>query len=97
MQTMILTILDLVGLLPQDPAQQPENNSSTGSPKATPPTQPESLQTPTDLGPEGIDAASETTTYVEETFRFLALPPLWVIALVILPATVAFVWWSFHF
>ena len=28
-------------------------------------------------------------------FRFLALPPLWVLALIILPATVAFAWWSY--
>lgn len=92
---MIMTILDLVGLPWQDPAQQPENDSSAASPSATPSAQPESLQDPTGLGSEGIDAAGETTTYVQETFRFLALPPPWVIALVILPATVAFVWWSY--
>ena len=38
---------------------------------------------------------SETTTYVEETFRFLNLPPLWVLALVVLPGSVAFAWWSY--
>lgn len=34
-------------------------------------------------------------TYVEETFRFLSAPPLWVATLVVLPATVAFAWWSY--
>jgi hypothetical protein len=34
-------------------------------------------------------------TYVEETFRFLHLPPTWVLALLVLPASVAFVWWSY--
>ncbi|MFY9343423.1 MAG: VWA domain-containing protein [Planctomycetota bacterium] len=37
----------------------------------------------------------ETGTYVEETFRFLWTPPLWVIALVILPATVLVAYWSY--
>ena len=35
------------------------------------------------------------STYSEETFRFLAAPPLWVIALIIVPATVLFAWWSY--
>ncbi len=34
-------------------------------------------------------------TYVEQTFRFLALPPTWVTALVVLPATVLFAWWCY--
>jgi hypothetical protein len=41
------------------------------------------------------DAAGETAVYVEETFRFLAMPPLWVLALIIFPATIAFAWWSY--
>ncbi len=41
------------------------------------------------------DPAAATTTYVEETFRFLSLPPLWVLALLVFPATVAFAWWSY--
>lgn len=38
---------------------------------------------------------AETGTYVEESFRFLWAPPLWVVALVILPASVAFAWWAY--
>jgi hypothetical protein len=34
-------------------------------------------------------------THTEETFRFLNAPPTWVLALVIVPATVVFVWWSY--
>ena len=45
--------------------------------------------------PSGADGAAETSTYVEETFRFLNAPPLWVLALIVLPATVAFAWWSY--
>jgi len=47
--------------------------------------------------PNGSDpsTAGDTTTYVDETFRFLNAPPLWVLALVIVPATVAFAWWSY--
>lgn len=47
----------------------------------------------TTLPPQG--APQETTTYVEETFRFLQAPPLWVLALIVLPATVLFAWWSY--
>jgi len=36
-----------------------------------------------------------TATYVEETFRFLAMPPLWVVALLLFPASVLFAWWSY--
>ena len=39
--------------------------------------------------------AGDAGTFVEETFRFLAAPPLWVLALIVLPATVAFAWWSY--
>ncbi|MEC7725230.1 MAG: VWA domain-containing protein [Planctomycetota bacterium] len=46
-----------------------------------------------DLAPQG--AAAETSTYVKETFRFLNMPPEWVLALVIFPATLAFAWWSY--
>jgi hypothetical protein len=38
---------------------------------------------------------TEVTTQVEETFRFLAAPPLWVIALLLVPASIAFAWWSY--
>lgn len=37
----------------------------------------------------------ESATHVEETFRLLSAPPLWVTALVILPLSVAFAWWSY--
>lgn len=36
-----------------------------------------------------------TSTYTEQAFRFLNLPPLWVLALIVFPATVAFAWWSY--
>ena len=35
------------------------------------------------------------SVHTEETFRFLNAPPLWVLALLILPATVLFAWWSY--
>ncbi len=35
------------------------------------------------------------TTHVEETFRFLNAPPLWVLALIVLPASVLFAWWAY--
>jgi hypothetical protein len=38
---------------------------------------------------------TETTTYVEETFRLLNAPAPWVMALVVLPASVAFAWWAY--
>lgn len=38
---------------------------------------------------------SETATYVEETFRFLAAPPLWVLALIVLPGSLLFAWWCY--
>ena len=41
------------------------------------------------------DPPTETTTYSEETFRFLAAPPLWVLALLVLPATALFAWWAY--
>lgn len=37
----------------------------------------------------------ESSTYVEEVFRFANAPPQWVLALVVLPATVLFAWWSY--
>lgn len=43
----------------------------------------------------GAPAAAETGTYVEESFRFLSAPPLWVAALLILPASVLFAWWAY--
>ena len=41
------------------------------------------------------DGAAETSTYVEETFRFLNAPPLWVLALIVVPGSIAFAWWSY--
>ncbi len=38
---------------------------------------------------------AETSTYVEETFRFLSAPPLWVVALIVLPGSAVFAWWSY--
>src|SRR5262249_38300284 len=34
-------------------------------------------------------------THTEETFRFLAAPPVWVVALVVVPAAVALAAWSY--
>lgn len=48
--------------------------------------------------PQGPAAAADdpgAQTYVEETFRFQHLPPTWVLALIVLPATVLFAWWSY--
>lgn len=52
-----------------------------------------SPQEPTTGGAAATDPTAQT--YVEETFRFLHLPPTWVLALVVLPATIAFAWWSY--
>lgn len=49
----------------------------------------------TPSGQDPIAQAPEAGTYVEETFRFLSAPPLWVVTLVVLPATVLFAWWSY--
>lgn len=40
-------------------------------------------------------ATAAAATYVEKTFLFLNAPPPWVIALIVLPATVLFAWWSY--
>lgn len=47
------------------------------------------------VAPPPTPAPQDVGTYVEETFRFLSAPPLWVTALIVLPATVAFAWWSY--
>ncbi|MEZ5963500.1 MAG: glutamine amidotransferase [Planctomycetota bacterium] len=39
--------------------------------------------------------AAPSGVYTEETFRFLALPELWIVGLVLLPAVVAFAWWCY--
>lgn len=41
------------------------------------------------------DPAAPAGVYTEETFRFLALPELWVVGLILLPALIAFAWWSY--
>ena len=41
------------------------------------------------------DPPAEVTTQVEETFRFLAAPPLWVLVLLVLPGSLLFAWWSY--
>jgi hypothetical protein len=40
-------------------------------------------------------AAGDAATFVEQSFRFLAAPPLWVVALLLVPGTLAFAWWSY--
>jgi hypothetical protein len=41
------------------------------------------------------DTPADVTTRVEETFRFLGAPPLWLLVLVIVPGSVLFAWWSY--
>jgi uncharacterized membrane protein len=41
------------------------------------------------------DPPLDAATYTEETFRFLAAPPLWVLALVVLPGSILFVAWAY--
>jgi hypothetical protein len=53
------------------------------------------LQNPDAAGQAGA-GGGEVVVHTEETFRFLHAPELWVIGLVILPATVLFVWWSYR-
>ncbi|MBL8725680.1 MAG: VWA domain-containing protein [Planctomycetes bacterium] len=45
--------------------------------------------------PELQDPTAAATTHTETTFRFLAAPPLWVLVLVVLPATALFAWWAY--
>lgn len=52
------------------------------------------------IGPTVIDAIARTQSVqqslqTEETLRFLALPPAWVIGLVIVPGIVLFGWWTY--
>jgi hypothetical protein len=85
LQSMLATIRNLVGWHSQ---QEPS------VPTAEP-------QTPPDIGGgntadiSGAEVLADTSTYESVVFRFLAMPPLWVLALVILPATVAFAWWAY--
>lgn len=46
---------------------------------------------------EGLAAVpqGEASSHVEETFRFLAAPPLWVLALVVVPGAVALAYWAY--
>ncbi|MCC6671793.1 MAG: hypothetical protein IT458_12075 [Planctomycetes bacterium] len=39
--------------------------------------------------------AGDAAVVQEEAFRFLALPELWVVALILVPAVVVFAWWSY--
>src|SRR5690242_11219657 len=52
-----------------------------------------SLQEPNAAGQAG---GGDVVVHTEESFRFLHAPELWVIGLLILPATVLFVWWSYR-
>ena len=47
------------------------------------------------LSPTLQDPTTDTAPIVEESFRFLALPPMWVLALVVVPGTLLFAWWSY--
>ena len=49
----------------------------------------------TDLMQDPKPPTPDAGTYVEETFRFLSAPPLWVTTLIVLPATVLFAWWAY--
>ncbi|MBK8098209.1 MAG: hypothetical protein IPK26_13945 [Planctomycetes bacterium] len=53
---------------------------------------------PTLAGPQqpaGSGAPTEGIAHVDETFRFLAAPPLWVIALIVIPGAAVWAWWSY--
>lgn len=41
------------------------------------------------------DPSAEAAIQTEQTFRFLAAPTPWVTFLIVLPATLAFAWWSY--
>lgn len=45
--------------------------------------------------PAAVPTPEGEATIAEETFRFLNLPELWVLGLVIVPLVVAFAWWSY--
>ncbi|MCB9884998.1 MAG: VWA domain-containing protein [Planctomycetes bacterium] len=53
------------------------------------------LPTMTMFAPTPLLQDPESSTYVEEVFRFANAPPLWVLALIVIPATVLFAWWSY--
>lgn len=82
---------------PQDPsAPEPSPDPSSPEPSSPDPVpQAPSLPPGSDAAASGGPDLTETTTHVEEVFRFLNAPPLWVLALVIVPATIAFAWWSY--
>jgi uncharacterized membrane protein len=42
------------------------------------------------------DPATQPAVYTEETFRFLALPELWIVGLIIVPLVVLFAVWSYR-
>ena len=42
-----------------------------------------------------VQDPDQTLIYSEETFRFLAAPPLWVVALIVLPLSLLFAWWAY--
>ena len=95
LQSMLATIRNLVGWHRQQaPTADPQTPRGSGSaadvsgPEVSGP----DVSVPEVSGPEALTDAS---TYDAVVFRFLALPPLWVLALVILPATVAFAWWAY--
>jgi len=44
---------------------------------------------------QAAPAAPQAGVYTEETFRFLALPELWIVGLVLLPGLILFAWWSY--
>jgi hypothetical protein len=90
LQSMLATIRNLVGWHRQQaPTADPQTPRGSGSAA--------DVSSPDGSVPEvsGPEALTDASTYDAVVFRFLALPPLWVLALVILPATVAFAWWAY--
>lgn len=83
LQSMLTTIRNLTGWHRQQ------------APTADPQTPPGSSADVSSTDASGTEALADASTYDAVVFRFLALPPLWVLALVILPATVAFAWWAY--
>lgn len=43
----------------------------------------------------GIDDPARARVVTEETFRFLGMPELWVVVLVLLPGVLLFAWWAY--
>ncbi|MFK7742351.1 MAG: hypothetical protein AB8H80_18705 [Planctomycetota bacterium] len=80
------------------PLPHPPSPQDLASPASQAPGAPQSGgSTAAGGAPDAATAGSEgeTSTYVEEVFRFLNAPPLWVLALIVLPGSLLFAWWAY--